>query len=92
MEKKFVIYHADCPDGLFGAWAAWKKFGSQAVYVSRKHSDPIPQDMENSEIYLIDISLPSDELKKLSSEGSKIYLIDHHKSNIESSNTYPGIS
>ena len=37
-----VLYHADCPDGFGGAYAAWKKFGDTAEYIPVKYGRTPP--------------------------------------------------
>jgi len=75
-----VIYHANCPDGFAGAWAAWKKFGKKAAYIPLGYGDDIPDGLVGKKIYIIDFSLPRDIVKKLISENKLVTGIDHHKS------------
>ena len=79
-----IIYHADCSDGFGGAWAAWKKFGNKAEYISIQPSDDFVAGLKNKEIYLIDVSYKPDSLKKLMAANKRVTGIDHHISGRES--------
>lgn len=74
-----ILYHAECPDGFGGAWAAWKKFGDEADYIPLEHQMPLPEELKNKDIFLIDIVPAAAEVKKLISENKKVVAIDHHK-------------
>lgn len=77
MKDIVILYHASCSDGFSGAWAAWKKFGSQADYIAVSHQMPPPQ-LRNKEIYLIDFTYPLKMTKMLIQENKQIISIDHH--------------
>lgn len=79
-----VIYHADCPDGFGGAYAAWKKFGEKAEYRGMRHGDAAPRDVVGAEVYLIDFSFSRPELERLESEAKSLVVLDHHESEKES--------
>jgi uncharacterized protein len=73
-----VIYHKNCPDGFGAAWAAWKKFGDTASYVSASYGDAIP-DAHGKEVYVVDFSYDSPRLRELESKAKRLVVIDHHK-------------
>ncbi|MEK7612230.1 MAG: DHHA1 domain-containing protein [Patescibacteria group bacterium] len=73
-----VIYHAYCNDGFAGAWAAWKKFGSQAEYFPTQYNIPINSNFKNKTIYLIDFTFRGEELKNLIKNNKRIIILDHH--------------
>ncbi|PIT92105.1 MAG: hypothetical protein COU08_04615 [Candidatus Harrisonbacteria bacterium CG10_big_fil_rev_8_21_14_0_10_42_17] len=73
-----VLYHARCPDGFGGAWAAWKKLGSRASYIPVVHQEPPPL-LKDKSIYSIDFSYPERELVKLIRNNKCLVVIDHHK-------------
>lgn len=75
-----VIYHADCPDGFAGAFAAWKKFGNKAEYFPVGHGDDVPANLKNKEIYIVDFSLPKENLVELIKNNKRVTGIDHHES------------
>jgi len=79
--KRYVFYHAQCPDGFATAWAFYKKFGLEnVVYQACNYSDPIPTFDEGSEIYIGDFSFPREVLLSMEKKSSKIVLLDHHRS------------
>ena len=45
-----VIYHAPCPDGFAAAYAAWRKFGDNASYLSAGHGQLFDVDLADKEV------------------------------------------
>lgn len=86
-KKIIVIYHGNCPDGFSGAWAAWKKFGTEAQYFPVHHKDNPPPGLKNKTIYFIDIIYnDQDVVKKIVRDNTMVMGLDHHitaKENIE---------
>lgn len=78
MKDIIIIYHADCPDGFGGAWAAHKKFGTQAEYIGVHHDQPPPEGLDNKEIYMVDFAYPVEIMKDLISRNKRVTAIDHH--------------
>lgn len=78
-KKIVVLYHADCPDGFGGAYAAWKKFGDSAEYVPVEHGFPPPDHLANKEVYIIDFSYPVSILQNILAEAQSLVVIDHHE-------------
>lgn len=82
-----VLYHADCYDGFGAAWAieqarlkAGKEWGT-IKYVPAQYNKPLPpEDYRCDLLYIVDFSLPVDQLEQLSALAGKIVIIDHHKS------------
>jgi nanoRNase/pAp phosphatase (c-di-AMP/oligoRNAs hydrolase) len=81
-QKIFVLYHKNCSsgDGFGGAYAAWKKFGSRAEYIGINHGDDIPSGIHGAEVYLIDITYPKANMKRLIAVAQKVIALDHHES------------
>jgi oligoribonuclease NrnB/cAMP/cGMP phosphodiesterase (DHH superfamily) len=78
----YVLYHANCLDGIGAAYAAWKKLGDDnATYIPVQYNKPIPLDtMEpNNDVYIVDFSYPAEELHKLATVMNKVVVLDHHK-------------
>ena len=80
-ENIIIIYHANCPDGFGGAYAAWKKFGKKAAYIPLGYGDPLPPGLKNKEIYLVDFSLSKSTVMELVEKNRRVTGIDHHASN-----------
>jgi uncharacterized protein len=76
-----VIYHRECTDGFSAAWAAWKKFGSQADYIGIDPGDIPIAGLKNKEIYMIDLIYPIEHLPRLIGDNKKVVAVDHHISN-----------
>jgi oligoribonuclease NrnB/cAMP/cGMP phosphodiesterase (DHH superfamily) len=79
-----VIYHGDCADGFSAAWAAWKKFASEADYYGAGHGESLPDGLINKEIYVLDFSFPKEIMAEVVKNNKKVVIIDHHKSAEES--------
>lgn len=75
-----ILYHAACNDGIAAAWAAAKALpGSRLVPMAYHWDIPsIPED----EVYVVDFSLPAENLKQLS-RTKKVVVLDHHKSALQ---------
>ena len=78
MKDIIILYHADCPDGFGGAWAAHKKFGAQAEYIGVHHDTPPPTGLENKEIYMLDFTYDKPFTSKLIASNKRVTAIDHH--------------
>ncbi len=78
MKKILIIYHSNCPDGFGAAWAAWKKFGNRAEYISVSPEELPGVFPKNREIYAVDVSYPISVQRKLRAENKKLVIIDHH--------------
>lgn len=80
MSKTYILYHANCTDGLGAKYAAWKKFGDQAEYLPMKYDDAIPSFERSSTIYMVDYSRSRKEIIDLRADGQhRVVIIDHHK-------------
>lgn len=80
MKNIIILYHNDL-DGFGAAWAAWKKFGNKADYISiqyKSEKDLLPKGLKNKELYLVDLCFDGDTMKRLLSENKKVVVIDHH--------------
>lgn len=73
-----ILYHGGCPDGLGGAYAAWKKFGDEAEYIPVKHGLPAPEDLAGRTLYLIDFCYPKDIMDTLLAQAKSLTVLDHH--------------
>jgi nanoRNase/pAp phosphatase (c-di-AMP/oligoRNAs hydrolase) len=80
MKKIAVLYHANCPDGFGGAWAAWKKFGNKADYVPVRYNiEPPP--IRGKELYMVDFCYDEEHfINRLKKNNKSLAIIDHHLS------------
>ncbi len=86
-----ILYHADCPDGFGGAYAAWKKFGDDAEYIPVKHGRPAPELGNGRDIYCIDFSYPAEIMKTLAQAAKHLIVLDHHEGARDVATAFPGI-
>lgn len=80
-----VFYHGNCLDGFGAAWAAWKKLGNQASYISQVYGAHFPREIRNKEVYLVDFTHSFKEMEWLKENNLSVTSIDHHKSKEEDS-------
>ena len=78
MNKKVVIYHANCPDGFGAAYAIWKQLGDENIeYIPAKHGEE-PPEISNCDVYIVDFSYKRDVLKQICDNAHHVTIIDHH--------------
>jgi nanoRNase/pAp phosphatase (c-di-AMP/oligoRNAs hydrolase) len=75
---RYILYHANCPDGFGAAWSAYHKFGSEAVYLPVRHGNPLPEMADGSEVYILDFSYDRATLSALAAR-CQVKVLDHHK-------------
>lgn len=75
---RYILFHANCPDGFGAAYAAWKKWGKEAQYLPVKHGNPPPELEPHSELFIIDFSYDRETLLQLA-EQHQLKVLDHHK-------------
>lgn len=80
LKKIVVLYHNDCFDGFAGAWAAWKKFGSRASYIGLEHQEYPPSGLQDKDLYFIDFTYSTEQMKSIQARASRTVVLDHHKS------------
>lgn len=86
-----IIYHKSDLDGVFSAAIAaiaLKRMGAKEEEITFNgwtYGDEVPELKEESEIYILDLTLPDMEsiAKEVIGKGSSITWIDHHKTAIE---------
>lgn len=85
-----ILYHADCPDGFGGAYAAWKKFGDEAEYIPVKHNRPVPTLESARDVYVVDFCYPKDVMDTIAGNAKSLTVLDHHKGIKEVVESFPG--
>lgn len=84
MKNIIVIYHKNCKDGIASAWVAHKYFNNNAEYIACDDWKVLPEyvtnhnDLENTEVYIIDFSFEKETLLNLESKCKKLVILDHH--------------
>lgn len=92
--NKFILTHSNCQDGTGAQYAAWKKFGDQAIYIPVQYGQPLPE-MEldwDSELYILDFSYSREILIELNQAVKKLVVMDHHEPNIKDIGDLPGVT
>ena len=94
--KPLIIYHSPCADGSGAAFAAWCKFGEEAEYRPAAAGDPAPpdEDVRDRDVYVLDLSYPMVDLRRMAAVATKVVMLDHHKTAFERlvAETCPGAS
>lgn len=74
------VFHGGCDDGFGAAWAIWKRWGNDVVYVPSSYGQPLPIGMEDKHVLFVDFSAKRPEIEALAQVAKSIVIIDHHKS------------
>lgn len=79
MQRVTVLYHRDA-DGFGAAYAAWKKFGDEAEYISVQYGEPLPKiPVETQRLFIVDFSYPVETIQLLQGLYPSVVVLDHHK-------------
>lgn len=72
------LYHNDA-DGACAAWAV-RRLHPDAECVPVRYGDPPPLELADGRpVYVVDFSYPTDDLVALALAGTRIVVVDHHK-------------
>lgn len=86
-----ILYHGGCPDGVGGAYAAWKKFGDSADYIPVRHGHPPPEHLDGMDLYFVDFCYPKPVMDEIAKIAKSITVLDHHEGIRDVASAYPGI-
>ena len=76
-----VIYHADCLDGFAAAWAAYRKYHEEAIYLPLHHGEAWDESLcDGREVVILDFSFAPELLCALAARARSITQLDHHQS------------
>jgi uncharacterized protein len=77
--RRVCIYHAGCPDGFGAAWAAWRAWGEDALYVARGHDDELrASDYAGDLVLFADVAPPPAAWLPLAEQVERLVVLDHH--------------
>lgn len=76
--KTYVLYHGHCYDGFGAAFAAWLRYGANAIYIPVSYGKPMPEMEDGSEVFIVDFSYPREALKELARRMASVVVLDHH--------------
>lgn len=79
--KTYILYHANCSDGMGAAYAAWKRIGDteDTSYIAVQYGNPPPEMEPLSSVYILDFSFDKETLMALKQKMARVIVIDHHK-------------
>lgn len=78
MRPDVCIYHANCTDGFGAAYAVWKRFGDEVIYLPAQYGDPLPE-VAGKHVVIVDFSYKRPTLEALARDAHSILILDHHK-------------
>lgn len=85
LKRNLVIYHANCADGFGAAFAMWLKLEDTADYVPLQYGykpHELP-DVKGRKVWIVDFSLPLEDMERVINEAAHIKWYDHHKTAFE---------
>jgi len=87
-----IVYHDDY-DGVCSAAIAYRKFDKEANLIPINYHILFPFDKvaSNEEVWILDYSIPVEDMARLMTITKRIGWIDHHKSSMQGYGDYPGI-
>ena len=53
----YILYHANCQDGLGAKYAAWKKYGDEATYIPVQYGQEIPDEVFGDTKMFVEIEI-----------------------------------
>ena len=97
--KPVIIYHDSCADGFGAAFAAWLRFGKEAIYIPCQHGKGKPATIDDMcalldkhgapkadkdvQLFILDFSFDKPVMDWLFDVMGHIVWLDHHKSAFE---------
>ncbi len=77
--RTIIFYHGNCPDGFGGAYAAWKKYGSDATYVPLTRGDDEIPDVTGADLIFIDFVYDKERMDAIAASAKSLIALDHHE-------------
>lgn len=101
--KDLVMFHANCTDGTFAAYAHWSSkatpddsiyypvsYGPKWADVLKKLKSDVP-DLIDRRVFILDFSYPPQAVLELGRLTKAVILLDHHKSAMEQYRSYAAL-
>lgn len=82
MNKKLVIYHANCPDGFSSAHIIRQRFPHEDIEFFPGVYQMPPPDVTDRDVIIVDFSYQKDDMWSIIQRASTVTWIDHHASAI----------
>jgi hypothetical protein len=79
MTMTAILYHSSCPDGFGSAWVAQKCL-PDPVLVPMSYGDPVPDEVDDQLVFVLDFCFPPDQLVELCERADRVRILDHHYS------------
>ena len=73
------LYHKNCLDGIAAAWVVWTYFEGDVELIPIQYGDPIPDNLDSRDVYVVDFSFPAEETRELM-RICNLVVLDHHES------------
>lgn len=79
MSISTIVYHGNCFDGFGAAWVANKAIAGPKEFIPMMYGDPVPN-IEGRAVFMVDFSLPREQMEELNLKNHSLTVLDHHKS------------
>ncbi len=79
MTTRMCLYHAGCVDGWTAAWAVWRAWGEDALYIPVQYGQP-PPNVTDAEVVIVDFSYDMDTMIGMHAIARSLLVLDHHES------------
>lgn len=79
MSNKIAYFHRNCWDGTFAALVFNFRY-PDADLIDFSYGDPLPamETFEGKEVYLLDLTIPDDDLRRMADVAERVHVLDHH--------------
>lgn len=88
MGSRLILFHANCPDGLFGALTFYLIYDKKADYIPIHANSPVP-DVRGKDVCIVDFCYPGHILESLQRNATHLMVIDHHLGSKEALSKIP---
>ena len=79
-KNTIVVYHDACLDGMASRYAAWKKFGWDASYITGVHQQVVNLNkFKGKDVVCVDFSYKRKDLMQIVKVCKSMRILDHHK-------------
>lgn len=79
MAETTIFYHADCLDGFGAAYAAWRRWGDEALYRPMHHGQEWrAEDVAGRQVFIFDFSFSRPQLEAMAALAASVFQLDHH--------------
>jgi uncharacterized protein len=79
MEKRIIVYHADCHDGITALWVCRQKWPDAEAYPGVHGEPPDLDRLRDADVVVVDFSWRRDVLLDVEKVAASLVVLDHHQ-------------